>query len=72
MKIGRTAWTIVGALIASAVGNPGSSAKVDPVGPFCTSEEAWLVRSGAEEIGDRYILAGGGISMDGCGWCESV
>ncbi len=78
MKFGRTFLPLVGALMAAAVGGPGSSAESKQVGPFCSANEIWLVRSDAEEVGDRYVAAAGGISMDGrqlgdlFGWAPKI
>ncbi len=78
MKFGQAILPLVGALVAAAVGGPGSSAASKQVGPFCSANETWLVRSDAEEVGDRYVVAAGGISMDGhqlgdlFGWAPKI
>ena len=78
MKFGQAILPLVGTLMAAVVGGPGSSAESKQVGPFCSANETWLVRSDAEEIGDRYVIAAGGISMDGLqsgdlfGWAPKV
>jgi len=78
MRFGQTILPLLGALMAAAMGGPGSSAESKQVGPFCSANEVWLVRSDAEEVGDRYVVAASGISMDGrqlgdlFGWAPKI
>ena len=78
MSTGRTIFAVLGALLAAGFADTGVFGEDKIVGPFCSSGETWLVRSDAEEVGDRYILAGGGISMDGLhagdlfGWAPKI
>ncbi len=65
MKFGQAILPLFGALIMGAIVGPFTSAKTKQAGPFCAADETWLVRSDATETGDRYVLAAGGISMDG-------
>jgi len=78
MSTERTIVTIVGTLLASVIGASSAFGESKVVGPFCSSNETWLVRSEAEQVGDKYILAAGGISMDGLnagdlfGWAPKI
>ncbi len=78
MKPGQTIVPLLGALIAVAICGPGASAEAKQSGPFCAADETWLVRSDAEETGDKYVIAAGGISMDGrhvgdlFGWAPKI
>lgn len=78
MKFGQAFLPLVGAIMAAGLCGPGASAQSKQVGPFCSANETWLVRSDAEEVGDRYVLAAGGISIDGLqsgdlfGWAPRI
>ena len=78
MKFGLAIVPLFGALILGAIAAPPAPAKSKLSGPFCAADEAWLVRSDATETGDRYVLAAGGISMDGMhdgdlfGWSPKI
>ena len=78
MRFGQAILPLVGALMAAVVGGPGTAGATKQAGPFCSANETWLVRSDAEEVGDRYVVAAGGISMDGLqsgdliGWAPKI
>jgi cytoskeletal protein CcmA (bactofilin family) len=78
MRFGQAILPLMGALMAAALGGPSPSAQTKQAGPFCSANEVWLVRSDAEEVGDRYVVAAGGISMDGLqsgdlfGWAPKI
>jgi len=78
MKLGQAIFPLVGVFLAAVAGGPGTSAESKKVGPFCSANETWLVRPDAEEVGDRYVVAAGGISMDGTqtgdliGWAPKI
>ena len=78
MKLGQAILPLLGVLTVTGFGGAASHAANKQAGPFCSYNEAWLVRSDAEETGDRYVLAAGGISMDGLhagdlfGWSPKI
>lgn len=78
MKFGQAILLLLGVLTAAALGGPGASAESKQVGPFCSANEMWLVRPDAEEVGDRYVVAAGGISIEGLqsgdlfGWAPKI
>jgi cytoskeletal protein CcmA (bactofilin family) len=78
MKNGRAVLKVVAALVLAWACGPGASAGAKQIGPFCTTEQPWHVRSGEEQAGDRYILGASGISLDGLhsgdlfGWSPKI
>jgi cytoskeletal protein CcmA (bactofilin family) len=78
MKFGQAILPLLGVLTATALGGTFSHAGNKQAGPFCSYDQAWLVRSDAEETGDRYVVSAGGITMDGLhkgdlfGWSPKI
>ena len=78
MTAERKTLTIFAGMFVAGLAGQGAIAESTQIGPFCSASETWLIRSDAEELGDRYVVAAGGISMDGVhkgdllGWAPKI